>query len=51
MISVNTPIPHNVTEQQARDIVAYYWIVQPNMIYEGLKQAFSLSPKEGEVLQ
>lgn len=47
---LSTP-PHGVSEQQARDIVAYYWITQPNLIYEGLKQAFSLTPTLDQTLQ
>lgn len=44
-------IPYNLTEQQTRDVVAFLWINKPDEIYEGLKQAFNLAPKEGERVQ
>lgn len=45
------PPPHGVTEQQAIDIIAFYWIVNPDMMYKGLSTAFNLSPKETDVIQ
>lgn len=48
---LSTTPPHEVSEAQARDIIAYYWIVEPAMMYEGLKLAFNLVPKSGETVQ
>lgn len=47
---LSTP-PHNISEAQAKDIIAYYWIVNPNIMYEGLKIAFNLAPKSTESIQ
>ena len=49
---LNLPnVPHSLTEQQAREVVAFLWINKPDEIYEGLKLAFNLAPKSGETVQ
>jgi hypothetical protein len=45
------PPPHGVSEQQAIDIIAWYWIVDPQMMYKGLSTAFGLAPSDKDTVQ
>jgi hypothetical protein len=43
-------VPYGLTEEQLVAAIAWAWLVKPDMMYQGLKQAFSLAPKPNELV-
>ena len=41
--------PHDLTEEQVQDAIAWAWINHPDLNYKGLQQAFNLLPSKGEI--
>lgn len=44
-------IPNGLSPEQVVFMLAWVWINDPTLVYQGLKVAFNLAPGEGEHVQ
>lgn len=48
--SMGFPTPQGLSREQVVQAVAYAWLVDPQVMYDGLKVAFNLAPNENQMV-